>query len=202
MKWTVITAGTASYRQWIERTRKTCAKLGYGFFCWDLGGLGIGEPIQVERIKPGGPRSPFKPMLIMEACKDLEDDTAIAWLDGDAELVGELPNEFPWNVAVAIHETTDQERSERGYRNPYSINAGVVMWGDASLCFEFCQEWFDELHEQTSGSDQDALNEIFWDQWGIGVLPAHTWNMRGGLIPRWARIIHHEGPKTRELEDA
>lgn len=207
-----MTAGSRSYQLWIAQKRQACKKFGYRFICFDLGGLDLEGTIEfpVEPLQRYGPRSPWKPDLIIEAVTNHWDGSVMAWLDGDTELLGRLPAlsmSTPASpLGVTLHELGDDDRA-RGYKGPYAINAGVIFFGpDKDFTLTFCAAWRDCIESLESGSDQDALNALLYEDGYFGipgggkllqVYSSETYN--NTETRKGARVYHHQGPKTRDL---
>jgi hypothetical protein len=210
----VVTAGTEEYKPIIEAQAKMCAEFGYRHAIYDLGGLGLGERLEVPAgdLKPTYMRSlppaTFKTALMI---KHASEDEIVCWLDGDCIPLLPFEPEGNWDAAVTlrpIHEITRAHRPATRY-----LNSGVVWIRRDAL--RFAQAWRRE--SVRVNTDQGGLNNVVgigfdMNQWRqltgrtvvalggfrVKILDAMQWNC-WHLPPKVdTRILHFK----REMREA
>lgn len=226
----VVTAGSGNYdfATTIKHTEKECARRGYDFRTYDLGGLGFG-------IQPNDPRvdskfrrvkSAMKPELILNAMYEQPREN-IVWIDGDAALISDIHEVF-WEENYDVGITV---RPPRKNKKTHYINAGVLFFRAGIESRLFVEDWanamppmprLDTEFKPKNYSDQQTLEEQLllpniegplWDQIGsihtvhgarVKLLPCATYNnfwcMKAPVQPpNGSKIIHFKGHRTHRL---
>jgi hypothetical protein len=162
-----------SYRGVITGTVRTAEKFGYTPVVYDLGSLGIGEPYKVNdgyfqnkghyQVKLGKgykSKSLFKPDIV-DSCLSRY-DSPVVYLDGDAELCGNIDeiDTEDYDVGVTLRDAV--ELNGEWYRDHFEIvkylNAGVIFFRPTKEAKLFIRNWRGMTSEM--GNDQMALNKL------------------------------------------
>jgi hypothetical protein len=204
----VVSAGTEEYRSIIQAQALKCSEYGYGHAIYDLGNLGLGEPMTVPEsdLKPSFkqslPPATFKASLLM---KNINRDDVICWLDGDCLPIRSFEPEGEWDAAVTLRSMPEIGQSRYLNSATAFLNAGVVWI--RNQCDGFLSRWLAESIRRRT--DQGALNDIVGhgftaDQWKrsmgktitstdgfrVKILDAAEWNCWHFPPSVGARILH------------
>jgi hypothetical protein len=153
---------------------------------FDLGGLGIGEPYQVERedLEPtvngdSLPPATFKASLVERAMDQSAPGELVMWMDADCLPLRDFMPAVADGVCAAV---TLRPAPEIGLSNRPALdylNSGVVWIRNTAQGKQFCRAWLEA--SLTMKTDQGALNEIVAPR----VHQTVTWNsMRGKVHDR------------------
>lgn len=162
-----------SFRGVIGETIRRAEECGYKTDVYDLGTLGIGEPYLVqdktfskkgyyekEVVQGYKSKSLFKPALV-KLCMAKHDDL-VAYLDGDAQLVGCLDDVDTDDYDIGVTLRTPLELDSEWYKAHKEVvkfvNAGVIFFRPTRAALDFVNTWLDLT--DTIGNDQMALNKL------------------------------------------
>lgn len=201
----IVTAGTAEYQDIVKAQATACARLGHKHQIYDLGGLGMGEPLSVPEsdLKPSFngdslPPATFKAKLIFDAFRP---QACMCWMDADCIPLCDFLPAGSWDAAVTLRPAP--EVGQCGISAMDYLNSGVVWIRNV----DFARLWWEKSLE--CNTDQGGLNacvgpefspldwkssfgKSVWNPWGmqILILDAMEWNC-WHLPPRpETRILH------------
>ena len=159
----VVTGGTTEYRQIVDAQARKCAQFGYKHLIFDLGGLGIGEPYEVERedLEPtvngdSLPPATFKAHLVQRGLGVAKPNESVCWLDADCIPLRGFEPSGSWDAAVTLRPAPEIGLSN----NPALdyLNSGVVWFRDNCKGRSLCVTW--GILSGQMGTDQGALNQM------------------------------------------
>lgn len=210
-----------SFRRVIEHTVDNAARFGYKTVVYDLGGLGIGQPFQVEdeTFKQKGyfvvlrdgyrSKSLFKPDLI-KRCLD-ENREFTVYLDGDALLYDRIDeimtDDYDIGVTLRKAEEISDEWHEKNADIVKYVNAGVVFLNPTKATTRFVDQWIKTTIEVKN--DQMALNKLVCPE---EMPPVNSIRVMNGVrikyfpgvkynyyyfedsLPQDLKIVHFKGP--------
>jgi hypothetical protein len=162
-----------SFRGVIQRTVDKAREFGYTPVVYDLGNLGMGEPLNIddktfnekgyyekEVIKGYKSKSLFKPRMV-RTCMNARNDLII-YLDGDAQLCDSLEevegDDFDVGVTLRDPDELESEWHQEHMEIVKYINAGVIFFNPTPATKLFIDEW--EKCTEEVGNDQMALNKL------------------------------------------
>ena len=152
MKITIVIAGDANFRKYVDKAVACSKNVGYEPVVYDLGGLGYGIPFEARVSPKVGAKIPSKPGIIMETLKTVNEGDYVVWIDADA-LIEKRIDEimFDYDIGVTV-------RQRKQIENSLPINAGIVFVKKTPAALKFVKEWI-KLCE-TGVSDQQELNKL------------------------------------------
>ncbi len=149
---TVVIAGDANYRAYVEQGVRWTEKLGYPVVAYDLGNLGFGKSFRGRVSDEVNAKIPCKPHIIADALESINDGEYLVWLDADALIyqnIDEIAQDYDIGVTV---------RAPKAVEHTMPINAGIVFIKKTPAAKKFLQRWMD-LSDQGE-SDQPPLNQL------------------------------------------
>ncbi len=210
-----------SFKAVILKTVSKAIEFGYTPLVYDLGSLGIGEPIPEDDIsfaKLGyysrevhngyKSKSLFKPKLIKDCMKKY--NAFVVYLDGDAQLYNRIDEvtEGEYDVGVTLRDVLEikSEWHQRHFDIVKYVNAGVIFFKPTKAGKSFIELWQKVTDEV--GNDQMALNKLVCPDYypevnsilainGIKIkyFPCRQYNyyyFKEGLFPD-IKIMHFKG---------
>lgn len=152
MKITIVIAGDANFKKYVDKAVAYSKKVGYDPAVYDLGGLGYGIPFEARVSPKVGAKIPSKPGIIMETLKTVNEGDYVVWIDADA-LIEKRIDEimFDYDIGVTV-------RQPKQIENSLPINAGIVFVKKTTAAIKFVEQWI-KLCE-TGVSDQQELNKL------------------------------------------
>lgn len=150
---TVLIAGDANFRQYIENAQRTTQALGYPTVIYDLGNLGFGKKFDGRVSNIPLQTIPCKPALLLDALQDIPADHYLVYLDADAIMkarIDEICEDYDIGVTLRSKPALDPRVS--------AINAGIVFVRNTAPAHEFLRVWAQRADELNG--DQWALNTL------------------------------------------
>ncbi len=175
----VVTAGSGQYRYeiTIRHCEEKCKEYGYKFEVYDLGGLGFGIPVEDPRVKSKfrTVRCGLKPEIILDAMNHT-DEEFVAWIDGDATLIGGIDEVFDGSYDVGVTVRPKRHNKKTSY-----INAGVLFFKNNPESKAFIKDWIAAMPDPSTVSGLETKPTYYVDQMYLEndlILPNTT-------IPLW-----------------
>ena len=150
---TVLIAGDANFRPYIENAKRTTEALGYPTVIYDLGDLGFGKKFDGRVSNIPLQTIPCKPALLLDALQTVATDEYLVYLDADAIMqtrIDEICQDYDIGVTLRAKPAPDPRVS--------AINAGIVFVRNTLPAKEFLQAW--NLRAMELNGDQWALNTL------------------------------------------
>jgi hypothetical protein len=150
---TVLIAGDANFRPYIENAQRTTEALGYPTVIYDLGDLGFGKKFDGRVSNIPLQTIPCKPALMLDALQDIPQDHYLVYLDADAIMqtrIDEICEDYDIGVTLRAKPAPDPRVS--------AINAGIVFVRNTAQAKQFLQVWAQRADELNG--DQWALNTL------------------------------------------
>jgi hypothetical protein len=170
MKLEVVTAGDYQYKPIVDLLKKQTDKFGYDLRAFDLGGLEMGTPMDIDKSDftkdPNDyghwPRYYCKIIAIRESFEKSKAEL-IAWLDADALIISEI-DLFDDDFDVAVTKRFPKEISKfangKDWEYVGGSNAGVIFFRNNDKARKFVDMWDDAIDD----CDQRGLNALVMDQ--------------------------------------
>lgn len=150
---TVLIAGDANFRPYIENAQRTTEALGYPTVIYDLGDLGFGKKFNGRVSNIPLQTIPCKPALLLDALQDLPVNHYLVYLDADAIMkarIDEICEDYDIGVTLRAKPAPDPRVS--------AINAGIVFVRNTVPAQDFLRVWAQRADELNG--DQWALNTL------------------------------------------
>lgn len=161
----IVTASDNNYADFILLNKFKLKKFNYKMCIYDLGGLGFGLPINIDKsdfIKKERDiyiKCYFKLLVLRESLKQTKSDL-IVWMDADAFILKPIDNLLNDDFDVAITKRWESEIIKFKDRNLFEyskyINAGVIFFKNNTKARKFIDLWDQKIID----SDQRALNDL------------------------------------------
>lgn len=139
-------------------------KRGYDTYVYDLGGLGFGEPFDVQEsfdltMDRTFSKSPYKPFIIRKALQDTKG--FVAWLDADAMAIRKFDEveSDDYDIGVTMRRPHERGGTEYPEYSGYA-NAGVMFFNYNERTMNFIDAWIRTLPHTYTQSDQQALVKL------------------------------------------